>query len=54
MASLMSDNKAHFCSKEIIAEMMQYYLLKTNDEKTMIYQWLSVDPQMGKKKVMSP
>ncbi|KAF8636070.1 hypothetical protein AX14_010480 [Amanita brunnescens Koide BX004] len=29
---------------------MQYYLLKTNDEKTMIYQWLSLDPQMGKKK----
>ena len=54
IASLVTDNQAHFCLKEKNAEMMQYYLLKTNDGQTMVYQWLSVHPETRKKEVMCP
>ena len=40
-----------FSSKETTADIMEYYLSKTTDGKTMVYQWREVDPESGKKKV---
>ncbi|KIL55035.1 hypothetical protein M378DRAFT_182338 [Amanita muscaria Koide BX008] len=40
-------------SQEDIARAVKYYLSKTNDQQTMVYQWRDVHPKTGKKKVMS-
>jgi hypothetical protein len=52
VAALVKNHPQTFTSEEQTGVIIQYYLSKTKDGETMVYQWKHVDPETGKKKVV--